>query len=134
MEVLGSRFLRGFNVFAASSRFRYRQTVRAQPLEMELGGSTNVGEDLVQRLARCDAPRKVGNICREILGTALDHDCVTHALLISEAVLESGRFVAFVGEPHRWDGQIPLHAHVCADAYIADGSRECRHDTSRRLR
>jgi hypothetical protein len=49
-------------------------------------------------------------------------------------VLESGRFVAFVGEPHRSDGQTPLPAHVCADAYIADGSREWRHDTSRHLR
>jgi hypothetical protein len=48
-------------------------------------------------------------------------------------VLESARFVAFVGEPHRLDGQTPLRAHVCADAYIADDSRECRHDTSRRL-
>ena len=62
-SVLGSRFLRGFNVFAASSRFRYRQTVGAQALEMELGGSTNVGKDFLHRLARCDAPRKVGNIC-----------------------------------------------------------------------
>ena len=26
---------------------------------MELSGSTNVGEDLLQRLAGCDAPRKV---------------------------------------------------------------------------
>ena len=46
-SVLGSRFLTGFNVFAASNRLRYRQTVGAQALEMELGGSTYVGEDLL---------------------------------------------------------------------------------------
>ena len=37
-------------------------------LEMKLGGFTNVGEDLVQRFARRDAPRKVGTYAEKFSG------------------------------------------------------------------
>jgi hypothetical protein len=54
---------------------------------MELGGSADVAENLFERLARRDAPGEVRHIRREISRAALDHDCVTHALLSSKLSL-----------------------------------------------
>ena len=55
-------------MYSQSIRFRYRQTVGAQPLEMKLGCCKNVGEDLIQRLTGCDASRKVGTYAEKFSG------------------------------------------------------------------
>jgi hypothetical protein len=74
---------------------------------MELGGSADVAENLVERLAGRDAAGEVRHIGREIPLSALDHNCVTHALLspklsLSENALQRARVNLIAGMPgHR---------------------------------